>query len=85
MRVQGKRSENRSRVRAKVEHLFRILKRIFGFDNARYRGLAKNHNPTVRLLRVGKPLFASHTAGLAEGVVSPQAGKRLPQTESNAE
>jgi IS5 family transposase len=27
-----------------VEHVFRILKRIFGFDKARYRGIAKNHN-----------------------------------------
>jgi IS5 family transposase len=34
----------KSRARAKVEHPFRILKRIFGFDKMRYRGLAKNHN-----------------------------------------
>ncbi len=27
-----------------VEHPFRILKRIFGFDKARYRGIAKNHS-----------------------------------------
>jgi IS5 family transposase len=27
-----------------VEHPFRILKRIFGFDKARYRGIKKNHN-----------------------------------------
>jgi IS5 family transposase len=31
-------------VRAKVEHPFRILKRVFGFDKVRYRGLAKNHH-----------------------------------------
>jgi len=35
---------SKSRVRAKVEHPFRILKRIFGFDKVRYRGLEKNHN-----------------------------------------
>src|SRR5215471_12369336 len=37
--------ENRvkARVRAKVEHPFRILKRIFGFEKVRYRGLKKNH------------------------------------------
>jgi IS5 family transposase len=34
----------KSRVRAKVEHVFRILKRVFGFDKVRYRGIAKNHN-----------------------------------------
>jgi IS5 family transposase len=31
-------------VRAKVEHPFRVLKRSFGFDKVRYRGLAKNHH-----------------------------------------
>jgi len=25
-------------------HVFRILKRVFGFDKTGYRGLAKNHN-----------------------------------------
>ena len=34
----------KARVRAKVEHPFRILKRIFGFDKVRYRGLKKNHH-----------------------------------------
>ena len=39
------RAKNRvkARVRAKVEHPFRILKRVFGFDKTRYRGLKKNH------------------------------------------
>lgn len=40
------RAKNRvkARVRAKVEHPFRILKRIFGFEKVRYRGLRKNHH-----------------------------------------
>lgn len=29
-------------IRAKVEHPFRYIKRVFGYDKARYRGLAKN-------------------------------------------
>jgi len=33
----------KAQVRAKVEHPFRILKRIFGFEKVRYRGLKKNH------------------------------------------
>ncbi|MGH8399453.1 MAG: IS5 family transposase, partial [Gammaproteobacteria bacterium] len=41
---QRRKNRVKSRVRAKVEHPFRILKRIFGFDKTRYRGLAKNHN-----------------------------------------
>jgi transposase, IS5 family len=41
---EGKRkNQNKSRVRAKVEHPFRILKRVFGFTKASYRGLKKNH------------------------------------------
>lgn len=32
----------KSRVRAKVEHPFYVLKRVFGFVKVRYRGLAKN-------------------------------------------
>jgi IS5 family transposase len=42
--LQKKKNKSKSRVRAKVEHPFRILKRIFGFDKVRYRGLAKNHH-----------------------------------------
>ena len=34
----------KSRVRAKVEHAFLIIKRIFGFAKVRYRGLMKNAN-----------------------------------------
>jgi IS5 family transposase len=26
------------------KHVFRLLKRVFGFDKVRYRGIAKNHN-----------------------------------------
>jgi len=42
--LQKKKNTTKSRVRAKVEHVFRILKRVFGFDKARYRGIAKNHH-----------------------------------------
>jgi len=42
----AERAKNRakSRVRAKVEHPFLILKRVFGFNKVRYRGLDKNAN-----------------------------------------
>src|SRR5580698_7109477 len=33
----------KARVRAKVEHPFRIFKRVFGFVKVRYRGIWKNH------------------------------------------
>ncbi len=35
-------NRNKSKVRAKVEHLFHIMKRQFGFTKVRYRGLEKN-------------------------------------------
>ena len=38
------RNRTKSRVRAKVEHPFLILKRLFGFTKVRYRGLDKNVN-----------------------------------------
>ena len=40
----GERARNRtkSKVRAKVEHVFLVIKRIFGWAKVRYRGLAKN-------------------------------------------
>jgi IS5 family transposase len=42
--LQKKKNRSKSSVRAKVEHVFRILKRVFGFDKVRYRGIAKNHH-----------------------------------------
>lgn len=38
-----RKNRSKSRVRAKVEWPFRILKRVFGFTRVRYRGLKKNH------------------------------------------
>jgi IS5 family transposase len=40
--VQQRKNRNKSRVRAKGEHPFLVLKRIFGFAKVRYRGIAKN-------------------------------------------
>ncbi len=37
-------NRTKSRVRAKVEHPFLVLKQIFGFTKVRYRGLDKNAN-----------------------------------------
>ncbi|MFN9031625.1 MAG: transposase, partial [Betaproteobacteria bacterium] len=33
-----------NRTRARVEHVFHVLKRLFGFAKVRYRGLEKNAN-----------------------------------------
>lgn len=42
--VDHARNRTKSRVRAKVEHPFLVLKQIFGFTKVRYRGLDKNAN-----------------------------------------
>src|ERR1035438_9046228 len=42
--LQKAKNRVKARVRAKVEHPFRILKRIFGFEKVRYRGIQKNHH-----------------------------------------
>jgi IS5 family transposase len=46
------RARNRrfGKVRAKVEHVFRVLKCQFGYRKARYRGIAKNGAQVFALL-----------------------------------
>jgi IS5 family transposase len=41
-RVERRKNRFKSRVRARGEHPFLILKRVFGFAKVRYRGIAKN-------------------------------------------
>jgi transposase, IS5 family len=38
------RNRTKSKVRARVEHVFHVMKRIFGFTMVRYRGIDKNGN-----------------------------------------
>jgi IS5 family transposase len=40
--VARSKNRNKSRVRARVEHVFCVVKRLWGFSKVRYRGLAKN-------------------------------------------
>ena len=35
-------NRSKSKVRARVEHVFAVVKRLWGFTKVRYRGLAKN-------------------------------------------
>ncbi|MEQ8929373.1 MAG: IS5 family transposase [Silicimonas sp.] len=42
-----------ARVRAKVEHPFRVIKRQFGYTRTRYRGLAKNRAQLFTLFALG--------------------------------
>jgi IS5 family transposase len=40
--VQRRKNRYKSRVRARVEHVFAVIKRLWGFGKVRYRGLHKN-------------------------------------------
>ena len=42
--VQRAKNRTKSKVRSRVEHVFGVIKRVFGFDKVRYRGLDKNAN-----------------------------------------
>lgn len=40
--VERSKNRNKSKVRARVEHVFAVVKRLWGFTKVRYRGIAKN-------------------------------------------
>lgn len=40
--VQRAKNRNKSKVRARMEHVFAVVKRLWGFTKVRYRGLEKN-------------------------------------------
>ncbi len=42
--VECRKSRNKSEIRARVEHVFAVIKRPWDFTKVRYRGLAKNAN-----------------------------------------
>ena len=48
----------KAQVRAKVEHRFLRLKRLFGYAKVRYRGLAKNAERLALLFELGNLLTA---------------------------
>ena len=59
------RNREKSWVRAKVEHSIGVVKRVFGFQKVRYRGLYKN---TVRALT----MFALSNLYLARRLLMPR-------------
>ncbi len=54
-------------VRAKVEHVFRVLKCQFGYRKVRYHGLAKNHAQLVTLMALSN-LYTARKRLRAESV-----------------
>ena len=58
----ARRAKNRrkSRVRARVEHVFAVVKRLWGFNKVRYRGLAKNATRSFVALGLANIYLARH-------------------------
>ena len=54
--------QHKAAVRAKVEHPFLYVKRHFGYAQARYRGLAKNHHRLCWLFGLANLLRAARAA-----------------------
>jgi IS5 family transposase len=64
-------NRTKSKVRAKVEHVFQVLKLRFGFVKVRYRGLKKNAHRTVFHQRTGQSVCRSQEAVAGAGVTPP--------------
>ena len=59
---------NKSRIRARVEHVFGVVKRLWGFSKVRYRGLQKNATRAFTALALAN-IYMSR--GLLLGQVRP--------------
>jgi IS5 family transposase len=66
----------KSSVRSKVEHIFRIVKRRFGFIKVVYRGLAKNLNRLFILFLSANVYMLAKSERLASltGIIAPKCG-----------
>ena len=62
----------KARIRARVEHPFRVIKRQFGYAKVRFRGMAKN---TVQVLT----LFALSNLWMARKQLLGSTGKLRPK------
>ena len=58
--AEQKQNRTKSRVRAKVEHVFGVIKRVFGYTKTRYRGLAKNANAMFVTSALANIFMARH-------------------------
>ncbi len=55
---QKKRNKKYGVVRAKAEHVFRVIKCRFGYRKVRYHGLAKNDAQMFSLMALANPYLA---------------------------
>ena len=62
---QRRRNRRFGKVRAKVEHVFRVMKCQFGYRKVRYRGIAKNGAQVFALLALANLFLARRTLASA--------------------
>ncbi len=54
-------NRNKSRIRARVEHVFGVVKRLWGFCKVRYRGLQKNATRALTALALANIYLCRQT------------------------
>ncbi|MGF6963096.1 hypothetical protein OKW43_000101 [Paraburkholderia sp. WC7.3g] len=73
-------NRNKSKIRASVEHVFAVVKRLWGFTKVRYRGLAKNANRAFVALALAN-VYLSRRRLMAQ--VRPLWAKSGPKARAN--
>jgi len=64
-------NHERSQVRAKVEHAFRIVKYLWGYTKVRYKGLYKNAVQVFSLFALANLYMVRHELKMNKGIVCP--------------
>lgn len=73
----------RSRARARCEHVFHVVKRLWGYSKVRYRGLAKNTSRLFTTFALANPVPAQATSVAGTGYVSLKHGEMTRMSEQN--
>jgi len=60
--------KEKASIRAKVEHPFHVVKNLFGYKKARYKGLAKNQAQLFSLFGLANLVLATRCKGSAGGI-----------------
>ena len=71
----------KSRVRSRVEHVFGVVKKLWGFSKARYRGLGKNGTRAFVSLAMANIYLARKTL-FAQVRAQHGKSRRIARTES---
>lgn len=58
--VERSKNRNKSKIRARVEHVFGVVKKLWGFTKVRYRGLVKNATRAFVALGLANIYLARH-------------------------